>query len=100
MLQGSGYVVGGLPYGMDRDMWQGWGHVVGCGGMWQVRGRVWGHVAGVRLCGRGSALWHGQGHVAGVGTCGRMWGHVAGCGGMLQGSWQGVGACGRGGGMW
>ena len=39
---------------MDRDMRQGWEHVVGCGGMWQgVRtcgiggGRVWGHVEGV-----------------------------------------------------
>ena len=53
-------------------------------------GRVWGHVAGVGIFGRGSGLWHGWGHV-GVGACGRVWGHVAGvvagCGGM----WQGLG---------
>ena len=29
-----------------------------------------------------------------------MWGHVAGCGGMWQRWWRGVGACGRGRGMW
>ena len=64
-------------YGMDRDMLQGWGHVVGCGSMYQ----------GVEACGRGG---------------GRVWGHVAGCGGM----WYGVRpmawteACGRGGDMW
>ena len=28
------YVVGGQAYGIDRDMWQGWGHVVGCEDMW------------------------------------------------------------------
>ena len=38
----------------------GWGHVVGCGGMWQ----------GVGVCGTGS---------------GRVWGHVTGCAGMWQG---------------
>ena len=43
-------------------------------------GRVWGHVAGIGVCGMGSGLQHGWGHVAGVGTCGRVWGHVAGCG--------------------
>ena len=38
----------------------GRGHVVGCGGMWQGvgacgrgGGRVWGHVVGVGVCGRG-----------------------------------------------
>ena len=38
----------------------GWGHVVGCWGMWQGvgaccrgSGRVSGHVAGVDVCGRG-----------------------------------------------
>ena len=63
-------------------MWQGWEHVVGCGDMSQgVRtcrmggGRVWGHVAGVWICHRGSALVHGQRHVAG-------WEHVVGCGAM------------------
>ena len=29
-----------------------------------------------------------------------MLGHVAGCGGMWKRWWQGVGACGRGRGMW
>ena len=40
-------------YGIDGDMWQGWGHMVGCGGMWQGLGtcakgggRVRGHVTG------------------------------------------------------
>ena len=33
------YVVGGQAYCMDGDIWQGWGHVVGCGAC----GRVWGH---------------------------------------------------------
>ena len=77
--------------------------MVGCGGMWQgvgacgrCGGRVWRHMAGVRVCGRGSGLWHGRGHMAGEGTYGRVWGYVAGCGHM----WQGVGECGRGGGMW
>ena len=54
---------GGQAYDMDGDMWWGWGHVAGCGGMWQ-----------------------------GVGACGRVWGHVAGCRGMWQGvggMWQG-----------
>ena len=70
----------------------GWGHVAGCGGMWQgVRecgrggGREWEHEAGVGVCGRGSGLWHGWGHVVKVGACGRVWGHVAGCGGKWQG---------------
>ena len=49
-------VGGGQAYGMDGNMWWGWGHVVVCGGMWQ-----------------------------GVVACGRVWGHVAGCGGMWQG---------------
>ena len=87
-------MVGGQAYVMDGDIWQGWRHVVGCGGMWQGvgacgrgGGRVWGHMAGVGVCGRGSGLWHGWGHVAGEDTYGRVWGHVAGCGGM----WQGVG---------
>ena len=76
------YVVGGQAYGMDWDIWQGWGHVVGC------RGRVWGHVARV-VAGCGGK-WQGLGYVVGGqaygmdGTCGR--------GG---GIWQGVGACGR-----
>ena len=48
-------------------------------------GRVWGHLAGVGVCGRVSDLQHGWGHVAGVGTYRRVWGHVAGCGGMWQG---------------
>ena len=105
MWQGSMYVVGGQAYGIDRDIWQGWGHVVGSGCMWQGVGacgrgcgRVWGHVAGVGVCGRGSGLsmdgdmWQSGDRVCG----GRVWGHVAGCGGM----WQGVEAYGRGGGMW
>ena len=47
-------------YGIDGDMWQGWGHMVGCGGMWQGLGtcakgggRVWGHVTG----GEGTWYW-------------------------------------------
>ena len=75
-------MVGGQPKYIYGDMQQGWEHVIGCGGMWQGvaacgRGgsRVWGHVAGVKVCGRGSGLWHGWGHVAGVG-------HINGCGGM------------------
>ena len=58
-----GYVVGGQAYGKDGDMWLGLGYVVGCGGMWQGvvacgRGgsRLWGHVAGVDVCGRGPGL--------------------------------------------
>ena len=101
MWQGSMYEVVGQAYGIDGDMWQGCRHVVGSEDMWQVvgacgrgGGRVWGHVAGVGVCGRVSGLQHGWGHVAGVGIYSRVWGHVAGCGGM----WQGVGECGRGGG--
>ena len=44
----------------SRDMWQSVG----------ACGRVWGHVAGVGVCGRVSGLRHGWGHVAGVGD---MW---------------------------
>ena len=45
-----------------------WGKVAGGGG------RVWGHVARVDVCRRGSGLQHGWGHVAGVvAGCGRMW---------------------------
>ena len=54
-------------------------------------GRVWGRVAAVDVCGRGSAVVYRWRHAAGVGTCGRVWGHVAGCGGMWHGWWQGVG---------
>ena len=62
---------------MDWDMWWGWGHVVGCGGMWQ----------GVGTCGRGGRrVW---GHVAGVGVFGR---------GIRPMAWMGT--CGGGGGMW
>ena len=63
MAWGPGMVWGLMAYGVDRDMWQGWGHAVGCGNMWQGMGvcgrgggRVWGHVAGVKVCGRGSGL--------------------------------------------
>ena len=67
-------------------------------------GRLWGHMAGVGVCGRGSSLCNEWGHVAGEGTYGRVWGYVAGCGHMWQGVGQVVGqvvgACGRGGGMW
>ena len=42
--------------------------------MWQGGGRVWGHVAGMGVCGRWSGLWHRWGHVAGLGTCGRVLG--------------------------
>ena len=78
-MVGSEVVVGGQAYSIDGDMWQGWDDVVGCGGMWQGvwacgrgGGRVWGHVAGVDVCSRGSGLWHGWGHVVGMGTCGRV----------------------------
>ena len=47
-----------------------WGHVAGCGGMWQGCGRVWEHEAGVGVCGRRVRP------MAWMGTCG------AGCGGM------------------
>ena len=60
--------------------------MVGSGDMWQsvgACGRVWGHVAGVGICGRVSGLRHGWRHVAGVGTCGRVLGYVVGCGSML-----------------
>ena len=57
----------------------GWGHVVGCGGMWQGvgaccrgSGRVSGHVAGVDVCGRGSAYIDGD-VWQGVGACGRVY---------------------------
>ena len=53
MRQGLGYLVGGKAYGMDGDMWWGWGHVVGCG----VCGRVWGALAGV-VAGCGG-MWQG-----------------------------------------
>ena len=39
-------------------------------------GRVWGPVAGVDVCGRGSVLWHRRAPVERVGPCGRgsgMW---------------------------
>ena len=48
MSQGLGVCVRGHAYGMDGDMWQRWGHMVGCGDMWQGMGaygrgdcRVW-----------------------------------------------------------
>ena len=69
--------VGGQAYGIDRDMWQELGHVVGSEDMWQGvgacgrgGGRVWGHVAGVGVCGRVSGIQHGWGHEAGSGD---MW---------------------------
>ena len=34
LWQGLMYVVGGQAYGIDGDMWQGWGHVVGSEDMW------------------------------------------------------------------
>ena len=44
--------------GRGGDMWKGvrpmaygWGHVVGCGGMWQGVGGMW---LGVEACGRAS----------------------------------------------
>ena len=77
---------------MDGDMWQEWGHVVGCGGMWQGvaacgrgGGRVWGHVAGVGYVVGGVRPMTWMGTCGGVGACGRVLGHMAGCGGMWQG---------------
>ena len=32
--RGWGYVVWGQAYSLDRDMWQEWDGVVGCGCMW------------------------------------------------------------------
>ena len=56
----AGDMWGGQAYGIDRNMWQGWGHMVGWGGMWQGvgtcgkdGGRVWGHVTG------GGGMWYG-----------------------------------------
>ena len=56
-------MVGCESYGMDGDMWQEWGHVVGCCGMWQTvgacgrgGGRVWRNVAGVGYVVGGSGL--------------------------------------------
>ena len=37
------YVVWGKQYGIDGNMCQWYGHIVGCG----TCGRVWGHVAAV-----------------------------------------------------
>ena len=45
-------MVGGHPYGIDGDMWQGWEHVGACG-------RVWGYVVGVVACGKGGDMWQG-----------------------------------------
>ena len=81
------YVVGVRPMALmvtcDRYGAFGrvWGHVVGCGSMWQ---ECW---QGVGSCGRGG------GKSQGLGAYGRGegWGHVAGAGDM----WQGVGVCGR-----
>ena len=102
-------VMGSSILKVDLGLWHRCGHVAGvgtCGRVWQAvgtcdrgGGRVSGHVAGVRVCGRGSALAHRWRHAAEVGTCGEVWKHVAGCGDRWQGWWQGVGACGRGGGM-
>ena len=64
---------------MDGDMWWGWGHVAGCGGMWQWVGRS-------KILSGGQAYKHGWGHVVGWGQSeNRVWGHVAGCGVMWQG---------------
>ena len=57
----AGVVAGSQAYGIDGDIWKGWGHIVECGGMWQ----------GVGTCGKGGS---------------RVWGHVTGGGGM----WYGV----------
>ena len=61
----------------------GWGHVIGCGGMWQgvgecgsSGGRVWVHVAGGGVCGRGSGLCHGWGYVAYPATCPHTLPHI------------------------
>ena len=94
MWQGSRYVVGGQALA-----WMGtcdgvgacgrvWGHIAGCGVMWQgvgACGRVWGHVAGVMYVVGGQAYGMDGDMWQGVGTCGRAWRHVAGCGGMWQG---------------
>ena len=40
---------------------------------------LWGHVAGVDVCGRESAYSIDGDMWQGVGACGRVWGHVAGC---------------------
>ena len=60
---------------MDGDMWQGWEHVVGCGGMWQGVGthRWW---QGVGACRRGLGTWKGVRPSEWMETCGRggnMW---------------------------
>ena len=74
MWQGSAYVIWGSGLWHRWGYVVGWGHVVGYGSMWQGvvacgrgGGRVWGHVAGVGVCGRGQAygidgdMWHGVG---------------------------------------
>ena len=63
-----------------------WGHVAGCGGLWQM---WW---QGVGACHRGRDKWYGVRPMAWMeacsrgGACGRVWKHVTGCGLM----WQGV----------
>ena len=87
---------GGMWYGVRHIAWMGtcdmvWGHVAGCGSMWQ----------GVRSCGRGGGMSQGIGAFGrgwggdmwqGVGACGRWRWYVAGCGVI----WQGVEACHKG----
>ena len=74
----------------------GWGHVIGCGGMWEGVGMWQWWWQGVGACGRGwGYVVGGQAYVMDRDMW-QGWGHMVGCGGI----WQGVGACGRGGIMW
>ena len=59
MWQGVGACGRDFGRGGGRDFGRGGGRDVGRGG-----GRVWRHVAGVGVCGKGS------GHMAWIGTCG------------------------------
>ena len=74
MLQGLGICRGSCS-------WHGWGHMVGV----ETCGRVWGHVAG---CG---GMW--QGWWQGVGGMWQGWGYVSGgqAYGIDRDMWQGWG---------
>ena len=49
-------MVGCQAYGMDGDMWQEWGHMVGPGGMWQGWWQGVGAYGRGGVCGRRSGL--------------------------------------------
>ena len=66
-IWGMWHGVGSQAYDMDGDMWWGGGIWQGMGEYGRGGGRVWGHVAGVGVCGRDQAygmdgnMWWGGG---------------------------------------